>query len=118
VPGDPEGSLLYRMLVDRNPVYGHQMPLQKVPLDDRGKQLVRRWILEGAHRAVGSISSSAHDDDPRDVHGHAPGDLLRVLPAEDRGGGPPRFYETVRTLRSACSPSFVSVTYGGGRQHA
>jgi hypothetical protein len=48
VPGDPEGSLLYRMLVDRNPVYGHQMPLQKVPLDDRGKQLVRRWILEGA----------------------------------------------------------------------
>ena len=48
MPGDPEGSLLYRMLADRNPVYGHQMPLQKVPLDDRGKELVRRWILEGA----------------------------------------------------------------------
>jgi len=47
-PGNPEGSLLYRMLVDRNPAYGHQMPLQKPPLDDRGKELVRLWIEQGA----------------------------------------------------------------------
>ena len=47
-PGNPQGSLLYRMLVDRTPVYGHQMPLQKPPLDDRGKELVRLWIEQGA----------------------------------------------------------------------
>lgn len=48
VPGNPEGSLLYRMLVDRIPAYGHQMPLQQPPLDDRGKELVRLWIEQGA----------------------------------------------------------------------
>ncbi len=48
VPGDPEASFLYRKLVDRTPAVGGQMPLQKPPLNARGKELVRRWILEGA----------------------------------------------------------------------
>ena len=48
VPGKPEDSLLYRMLVDRIPAYGHPMPLQQPPLDDRGTDLVRLWIEQGA----------------------------------------------------------------------
>jgi hypothetical protein len=48
VPGDPEASLLYRKLVDRQPPVGQQMPLQRPPLDARGVELVRRWIAEGA----------------------------------------------------------------------
>lgn len=48
VPGDPEASLLYRKLVDRPPPVGDQMPLQRPPLDDHARALVRRWILEGA----------------------------------------------------------------------
>ncbi|MCC6670372.1 MAG: hypothetical protein IT458_04880 [Planctomycetes bacterium] len=48
VPGDPENSFLYRKLVDRTPRIGAQMPLAKPPLDPRHKELVRRWILEGA----------------------------------------------------------------------
>ncbi|MEZ5963964.1 MAG: c-type cytochrome domain-containing protein [Planctomycetota bacterium] len=48
VPGDPEASLLYRKLVDRRPPVGEQMPLQRPPLDDKARALVRRWILEGA----------------------------------------------------------------------
>jgi hypothetical protein len=48
VPGDPEASYLYRKLVDRRPPGGEQMPLQTPPLDDRGKELMRRWIAEGA----------------------------------------------------------------------
>lgn len=48
VPGDPEASLLYRKLVDRRPPVGDQMPLQRPPLDDHARALVRRWILEGA----------------------------------------------------------------------
>jgi hypothetical protein len=48
VPGDPERSLLYRKLVDRTPPIGVQMPQARPPLDDRGKALVRDWILQGA----------------------------------------------------------------------
>lgn len=48
VPGDPEASLLYRKLVDRRPPVGDQMPLQRPPLDDHARELLRRWILEGA----------------------------------------------------------------------
>jgi hypothetical protein len=48
LPGDPEGSLLYRKLADRTPPVGLQMPYLRPPLDERGRQLVRRWILEGA----------------------------------------------------------------------
>ncbi len=48
VPGDPEASLLYRKLTDRSPPIGAQMPLLRPPLDDRGREFVRRWILEGA----------------------------------------------------------------------
>lgn len=48
VPGDPERSLLYRKLVDRSPPIGVQMPQARPPLDDRGKALVRDWILQGA----------------------------------------------------------------------
>ena len=48
VPFDPEASYLYRKLVDRRPAGGDQMPLQTPPLDARGKEIVRRWILEGA----------------------------------------------------------------------
>jgi len=48
VPGDPEASLLYRKLADRRPPVGEQMPLQRPPLDDRARALVRRWIQEGA----------------------------------------------------------------------
>lgn len=48
VPGNPEASLLYRKLVDRRPSVGEQMPLQRPPLDDRGRELVRLWILQGA----------------------------------------------------------------------
>ena len=48
VPGDPEGSLLYRKLVDRLPPIGAQMPLERVPLEPFAVELVRRWIAEGA----------------------------------------------------------------------
>jgi hypothetical protein len=48
VPGDPEASYLYRKLVDRSPAAGDQMPLQQPPISPYGKELVRRWILEGA----------------------------------------------------------------------
>jgi hypothetical protein len=48
VPREPEASFLYRKLVDRPPPLGDQMPLQRPPLDAHGKELVRRWILEGA----------------------------------------------------------------------
>jgi hypothetical protein len=48
VPGDPQNSLFYRKLIDRNPALGAQMPLALPPLDDRGKALVRDWILQGA----------------------------------------------------------------------
>src|SRR5690606_37374839 len=47
-PGDPEQSLLYRKLVDRRPPVGQQMPLLRTPLDARARELVRRWIAEGA----------------------------------------------------------------------
>jgi len=47
VPGDPERSLLYRKLVDRTPPLGEQMPQRRPPLDAHGKELVRRWILQG-----------------------------------------------------------------------
>ncbi len=48
VPGDPERSLLYRKLLDRRPPVGDQMPLQRPPLSDSARELVRRWIQEGA----------------------------------------------------------------------
>jgi hypothetical protein len=48
VPGDPERSLLWRKLADRLPPVGAQMPLLGTPLDDRARQLVRQWILDGA----------------------------------------------------------------------
>ncbi len=48
VPFDPENSFLYRKLVDRFPTFGEQMPLATPPLAEHGKELVRRWILEGA----------------------------------------------------------------------
>ncbi|MBK8095771.1 MAG: hypothetical protein IPK26_01605 [Planctomycetes bacterium] len=50
VPGDPEGSFLYRKLVDRQPAIGVQMPEARSPLDARGRELVRAWILQGALR--------------------------------------------------------------------
>jgi hypothetical protein len=48
VPGDPEASLLWRKVVDRAPPIGGQMPLQRPPLDAKTKEIVRRWILDGA----------------------------------------------------------------------
>lgn len=48
VPGDAEGSLLYRKLLDRVPPVGQQMPLRDTPLDDRARELVRAWIDQGA----------------------------------------------------------------------
>lgn len=48
VPGDPEGSYLYRKLVDRAPAAGAQMPLQASMLDDRARAMVRAWIQAGA----------------------------------------------------------------------
>lgn len=48
VPGDPESSLLYRKLVDRNPTIGAQMPLQTPTLSETGKALIRSWIEAGA----------------------------------------------------------------------
>jgi hypothetical protein len=48
IPGDPDGSFLFRKLADRNPPIGDQMPLALPPLDPRGLALVRQWILEGA----------------------------------------------------------------------
>lgn len=48
VPRDPEASYLYRKLVDRTATSGDQMPLLQPPLSSHGKELVRRWILEGA----------------------------------------------------------------------
>lgn len=48
VPGDPEASLLYRKLVDRRPPIGDQMPLMFPPVDAKAKQMVHRWIREGA----------------------------------------------------------------------
>jgi hypothetical protein len=48
VPGDPQSSFFHRKLTDRNPPLGAQMPLALPPLDDRGKALVRDWILQGA----------------------------------------------------------------------
>jgi hypothetical protein len=47
VPGDPEGSLLYRKVVDRRPPVGDQMPQRRPPLDAHGKDMLRRWILDG-----------------------------------------------------------------------
>jgi len=48
VPGDPEASLLYRKLVDRNPPTGVQMPQDEPPIDSSGMALLRQWILAGA----------------------------------------------------------------------
>ncbi|MCA8955020.1 MAG: hypothetical protein KDC87_03045 [Planctomycetes bacterium] len=48
VPGDPEGSYLYRKLMERRPAAGEQMPLDTPPMAEHGRELVRRWILEGA----------------------------------------------------------------------
>lgn len=48
VPGDPEGSLLYRKLKDRQPPVGEQMPQQVPPLDALALAMVRRWIENGA----------------------------------------------------------------------
>lgn len=48
VPGDPDASFFYRKLVDRRPAVGAQMPLQRPPLDDRARNMVRSWILDGA----------------------------------------------------------------------
>ncbi len=48
VAGDPEASLLYRKLVDRNPAVGVQMPEAQPPLSPAAKELVRQWILQGA----------------------------------------------------------------------
>lgn len=48
VPGAPERSLLYLKLIERRPSVGDQMPLQRPPLSDGARELVRRWILEGA----------------------------------------------------------------------
>lgn len=48
VPGDPQGSYLYRKLVDRRPAAGEQMPIGLPPLGAAGTTLVRQWILEGA----------------------------------------------------------------------
>jgi hypothetical protein len=48
VPGDPLASFFYRKLTDRRPALGAQMPLAQPPLDERGKALVRDWILQGA----------------------------------------------------------------------
>lgn len=48
MPGDPEGSLLYRKLAERPPPVGAQMPLGSTPLDEAARALVRRWIAEGA----------------------------------------------------------------------
>ena len=48
VAGAPERSLLYLKLIERRPSVGDQMPLQRPPLSDSARELVRRWILEGA----------------------------------------------------------------------
>jgi hypothetical protein len=48
VPGDPGASLLWRKLVDRRPPVGAQMPFQAPPLDERSRELVARWIRDGA----------------------------------------------------------------------
>ncbi len=50
VPGDAEASFFYRKLVDRLPASGAQMPLQRSLLDERARELVRRWIESGASR--------------------------------------------------------------------
>jgi hypothetical protein len=47
VPGDPEASLLYRKVFDRRPPVGDQMPQRRPPLDAHGKDMLRRWILDG-----------------------------------------------------------------------
>ena len=49
-PGDPEGSLLYRKVADRLPPIGVQMPQAQPPLDERGIETVRLWIVQGATR--------------------------------------------------------------------
>jgi len=48
VPGDPLASFFYTKLTDRQPALGMPMPLQRPPLDDFQKALVRRWIEQGA----------------------------------------------------------------------
>lgn len=50
VPGNPGASLLYRKLIDRNPPVGVQMPEALPPVSQETKELVRRWIAEGATR--------------------------------------------------------------------
>ncbi|MEM7199589.1 MAG: c-type cytochrome domain-containing protein [Planctomycetota bacterium] len=48
VPGDPDASFFYRKVVDRNPSIGAQMPEALPPISPAAKQLIYRWILEGA----------------------------------------------------------------------
>jgi hypothetical protein len=48
VAGDPEASFLFQKISRRQPAIGLAMPLQRPPLDDFSKALVRRWIEQGA----------------------------------------------------------------------
>ncbi|MEM7199588.1 MAG: c-type cytochrome domain-containing protein [Planctomycetota bacterium] len=48
VPGDPGASFFYRKVADRNPSIGAQMPEALPPISPAAKQLIYRWILEGA----------------------------------------------------------------------
>ena len=48
VPGDPDASLLYHKVKDRNPPIGVQMPQALPPMEPAAVELVRRWIEEGA----------------------------------------------------------------------
>lgn len=47
VPGDAEGSLLYRKVTEAPPV-GPRMPLLMPPLSDTEIELIREWIEAGA----------------------------------------------------------------------
>ena len=48
VPGDPEASLIYSMTGQRHGKQEEVMPADGVLLTDKQRELLRRWIEEGA----------------------------------------------------------------------